>query len=72
MDIPAAQARLGRKVGCHPLRHSVATLLPEHGVHSRARQEPRGHAAVQTTAMYTHGMAPDTRPGQSPLDRVQA
>ena len=58
----AAQARLDQKVGCQTLRHSFATHMLEHGVHSRVLQEHLGHAEVKTTEMYTHVMARDIRP----------
>jgi integron integrase len=68
----AAQAGLDKKVGCQTLRHSCATHMLEHGVHIRVLQDLLGHADVKTTAMYTHVMAPDIRPLQSPLDRLEA
>jgi integron integrase len=58
----ARQAGLDKTVGCHTLRHSVATHLPENGVNIRVLQDLRGHADVKTTAMYTHVMARDLRP----------
>jgi site-specific recombinase XerD len=58
----AAQAGLDKKVGCHTLRHSVATHRLEHGVTIRVRQERLGHADVKPTEMYTHVMARDIRP----------
>ena len=67
----AAQAGLDTKVGCQTLRHSFATHMLEHGVNIRVLQELLGHADVKTTEMYTHVMARDIRPVQSPLDRWQ-
>jgi integrase len=67
----AAQAGLDKKVGCQTLRHSFATHMLEHGVNIRVLQELLGHADVKTTEMYTHVMARDIRPLQSPLDRLQ-
>jgi site-specific recombinase XerD len=58
----ARQAGLDKTVGCHTLRHGVATHLPEHGVNIRVLQDLRGHAGVKTTAMYTHVMARALRP----------
>jgi integron integrase len=68
----AAQAGLDKKVGCQTLRHSFATHMLENGVNIRVLQELLGHADVKTTEMYTHVMARDIRPLQSPLDRLQA
>ena len=67
----AEQAGLDKKVGCHTLRHSFATHMLEHGVNIRVLQELLGHADVKTTEIYTHVMARDIRPLQSPLDRFQ-
>jgi integron integrase len=67
----AEQAGLDQRVGGHPLRHSFATQLRAHGVHIRVRQARLGHADVKTTEIYTHVMARDIRPLQSPLDRLQ-
>jgi integron integrase len=64
------QAGLAKKVGCHTLRHSFATHMLEHGVNIRVLQELLGHADVKTTEIYTHVMARDIRPLQSPLDRL--
>ena len=66
----AQQAGLDTKVSGQTLRHSCATHMLEHGVNSRVLQELLGHADVKTTEMYTHVMAPDSRPLQSPLDRL--
>ena len=66
----AEQAGLDQKVGCQTLRHSFATHMLEHGVNIRVLQERLGHADVKTTEIYTHVMARDIRPLQSPLDRL--
>ena len=67
----AKRAGLDKKVGCHTLRHSFATHMLENGVNIRVLQELLGHADVKTTEIYTHVMARDIRPLQSPLDRLQ-
>jgi integron integrase len=66
----AQRAGLDKKVSCHTLRHSFATHMLEHGVNIRVLQELLGHADVKTTEIYTHVMARDIRPLQSPLDRL--
>jgi site-specific recombinase XerD len=68
----AAQAGLAKQVGCHTLRHSLASHLLAHGVNLRVLQARLGHADVKTTGMDTPVMARDIRQLQSPLDRFQA
>jgi integrase len=67
----ATQAGLDKKVSCHTLRHSFATHRLENGVNIRVLQDLLGHTDVKTTEMYTHVMARDIQPSQSPLDRLQ-
>lgn len=50
----AADARLGRHITPHMLRHSVATLLLEEGVDIRYIQHMLGHSSVTTTQVYAH------------------
>jgi site-specific recombinase XerD len=57
-----AQVGLGQQGGSQTLRHQWATPMLERRVNCRGLQDLLGHAAVQTTAMYTHGMARDIRP----------
>jgi integron integrase len=66
----AQQVGIDKKTGGHTLRHRFATHLLEHGVNIRVLQELLGHADVKTTKRYTHVMARDIRPLQSPLDRL--
>ena len=61
-----------RRVTCHALRHTFATLALENGTDIRTLQELLGHQDVSTTMIYTHVM---NRPGvvaRSPLDGLAA
>lgn len=64
----AANAGIGKRIGCHTFRHSFATHLLESNHDIRTVQELLGHADVTTTMIYTHVL---NRPGisvASPLD----
>jgi integrase/recombinase XerD len=50
----SADARLGRHLTPHMLRHTAATQLIESGVDIRFVQRLLGHASLSTTEIYTH------------------
>jgi integrase/recombinase XerD len=65
------QARIGKPVSFHSLRHSFATHLLESGVNVRTIQALLGHRSLGTTQRYTHVAGDYLWTTKSPLDRLR-
>jgi site-specific recombinase XerD len=64
------QARIGKRVTAHSLRHSFATHLLEGGTDIRIIQVMLGHSHLETTARYAQVATGLIAGTPSPFDRL--
>ena len=64
------QARIGKRVTAHSLRHSFATHLLEGGTDIRIIQVMLGHSHLETTARYAQVATSLIAGTPSPFDRL--
>jgi len=65
-----SDARIGKNINLHMLRHSYATHLMEAGTHLRYIQELLGHKSARTTQIYTHVSNLEISKIGSPIDKL--
>jgi site-specific recombinase XerD len=65
------EARIGKQVSFHSLRHSFATQLLDSGVNVRTIQSLLGHRSLGTTQRYTHVAGDYLKQTRSPLDSLR-
>ena len=68
----AQEARIGKRVSMHTLRHSFATHLLEQKVDIRVIQVLLGHKKLETTALYVQVATDILREVVSPLEKLPA
>ena len=61
-------ASVTKHVGCHTLRHCLATTLLESAYDIRTIQELLDHKHVSTSMRYTHGLSKGGHQVKSPID----
>jgi site-specific recombinase XerD len=64
------EARIGKRVTAHSLRHAFATHLLEQGTSLRYIQQLLGHRNLNSTLIYTRLTAPQMRGVRSPFDTL--